>query len=104
MIKAIALSEYNLLEEIYLPSQLQVLYPNALINCPKLKEIYIGDSARYKVINHSLIDTQTNTLIKGTLNSSDIPNGIVTIEARAFCDYKTLDEVNNFIADVLKKW
>ena len=94
VIKAIALSEYNLLEEIYLPSQLQVLYPNALINCPKLKEIYIGDSDRYKVINHSLIDTQTNTLIKGTLNSSDIPNGIVTIEARAFCDYKTLDEIN----------
>ncbi len=93
-IKALALSNYSLLEEIYLPSQLQVLYPNALIDCPKLKHIYISNNPRYQVINDALVDVLTNTLIKGTLNSNDIPNGIAIIEARAFCDYKTLEEIN----------
>ena len=93
-IQGSALSNYNLLEEIYLPSQLDALYPSALTGCPKLKHIYISDNPRYKVINESLIDEKTNTLIKGTLNSSEIPDGIAVIEARAFCDYKLLEYIS----------
>lgn len=94
IIKAVALANYYKLEEIYLPKNLEVLYTNALIGCSKLKHIYIEDNGNYKVLNDALIDIRTNTLVKGTLNSSDIPYGIKIIEARAFSDYKTLEKIN----------
>lgn len=99
-IEGLAISNYNYLEEIYLPSQLEALNPSALIGCPKLKHIYISGNPRYKVINDALIDVKTNTLIKGTLNSTNIPDGITVIEARAFCDYKLLKEI--YIPDSVK--
>lgn len=93
-IKAVAISDYYILEEVYLPKNLEVLYSNALLDCPLLESIYIEDNPYFQVIDNMLIDKRSNTLLKGTVNSNTIPDGIITIEARAFSGYKTLKEIN----------
>lgn len=92
-IKAVAISDYYILEEVYLPKNLEVLYSNALLDCPLLESIYIEDNPYFQVIDNMLIDKRSNSLVKGTLNSSVIPDGIVSIEARAFAGYKTIKEI-----------
>lgn len=83
-IRAAAFDYYRKLEEVVFPKNLEVLYPNAFSYCVSLKNLSISEEAvNYKVIENSLIDVRTNSLVKACQNST-IPEGVDTIEKRAF--------------------
>lgn len=72
------------LESIYIPAGVTSLGDNVFNNCGSLNNITGADgNAAYSSEGNNLIEKATNTLIRGT-NNSTIPASVTTIAPRAF--------------------